>query len=124
MNPEDEFEVLREQTLSLEKAIGDIDHEIGYSLPMMDTAAHPDVTVSFLRERYEIRGSHLFTLGKVTAQIEELERLVREQSPDTDREAGTLGRYENRLDWLDVGDRTPEVPSKQGPWQEPDHEHR
>lgn len=122
MNPDDELDVLREQTLSLQKAIGDIDHEIGYRLPLMNTAADPDGTVSFLRDRYEIRGQHLFSLGKVTAQIEELERLVRGQSPDMDHEAGTPDRYENRLDWLDVGDRTPEVPSEQGPWQEPDHE--
>ena len=70
MKPDDELDVLREQSLSLEKAIGDIDHEIGYRLPLMNIATDPDGTVSFLRDRYEIRGQHLFTLGKVTAQIE------------------------------------------------------
>lgn len=141
MNPDDELDVLREQTLSLQKAIGDIDHEIGYRLPLMNTAADPDGTVSFLRDRYEMRGQHLFTLGKVAAQIEELERLVRAgqeyvpMEPDpvmdrldsradgtTDSDLGLLERRENRLDWLELEKERPKSPSVQGEWQEPERD--
>ena len=128
MKLEDEIEMLKDQALSLEKAIGDIDHEIGHWLPRMDTAPDSERTVRFIQQRYEIRGDHMFALGKVSAQIDELERRIQERDervhselPVADRE---FAEIENRLDWLNLDDRTPEGRSSDGLWQEPDHDRR
>ena len=42
----------------------------------------------------------------------------------THEDVQVLDRWENHLDWLDVGERERSAPSEDGPWQEPDRDRR
>ncbi|MEV8645813.1 hypothetical protein AB0V79_27030 [Mesorhizobium ciceri] len=136
MDSQRALELLYDQSRSLEKAVDDIDYEIKNCLPRLEADSSPNRISSFLQDRYGIQRDHMYQLGKVEAQIEDLERRVqgreeseRMQSPSSNGErrspaenqldwlskVGTLvhrsdavpERAENHLDWLDTGRHEP-----------------
>lgn len=122
------LELLQNQSRSLKKAVDDIDYEIKNCLPRLEADSRPNRISSFLQDRYGIQRDHMYQLGKVQAQIEDLERRVQHReerkqplpSPagnhlDWLSKVGTLvhrsdavpERAENHLDWLDTGRHEP-----------------
>jgi len=99
------LELLYDRSRSLKKAIGDIDYEINHWLPRMEAHSDPKRSISFLQDRHSIQREHIYQLGKVEGQIEDLERRVHDRE---EREPAQLipasgepvRATENHLDWL------------------------
>ena len=129
------LQLLRDESRSLKKAIGDTDYEINHWLPRMEVDSDPKRIISFLQDRHSIQRERIYQLGKLEGQIEDLERRVRDleqggagQPSSVSNEPlraaenhlswlSQLGplvhqpetplpaRSENQLDWLDTGPR-------------------
>jgi hypothetical protein len=99
------LELLHDQSRSLKKAIGDIDYEINHWLPRMEAHSDPKRIISFLQDRHSIQREHIYQLGKLEGQIEDLERRVHHQEARAPAQpipvnSEPVRATENHLDWL------------------------
>lgn len=108
MDDKEELALLYNRALSLEKAIKDLDYEIERTVHIV-AAGTTDTgqAMSFLRERQNRQSGFMYDLGKLEAQIEDLENRIREQDErDAERQAlhawqtDVPAAQEDHLDWL------------------------
>lgn len=106
MDMQAELDALRERALTLEDTIEDIDREIEKALHAV-AAGTFDVghAMTVLESRRNDHAGFMFELGKVTARIEDMENLIREQE-ERGWESQTVEEWqqhepvEDHLDWL------------------------
>ncbi len=107
MDMKAELDKLREHAITLEETIRDMDYQIERA---MHSAASQTQDVgralSMLSERHNAQLGLMFDLGKVTAQIEDMENRLREQDERPREQIVAEGWNdrvspdEDRLDWL------------------------
>lgn len=117
MDPNEELIRLREQALTLEETIKDMDYEIERAMHGIaggtDDVGH---AMSVLTERRNAQLGRMFDLGKVTARLDDLENRVREQN-EREIESRAAQEWqedmplpqEDHLDWLKPVLDKPEV---------------
>lgn len=121
-------EMLFEKALALEETIRDIDYQIERAMHAV-AAGTDDIghAMGVLTERRNAQLGRMFELGKVNAQIEDLENRMREQAERTQEQDAAqaweeqLPQTEDHLDWLRPALNAPE-PERQ-PVQEERHPH-
>lgn len=108
MDMKTQLEALRERAHTLEDTIEDIDYQIERAIHAVAGSTN-DVghAIMVLTERQKTHAGFMFELGKVTAQIEDLENRVREQDERgaerlavQEWEAEVPAMQEDHLDWL------------------------
>jgi len=108
MDPKEELIRLKEQALALEDTIEDIDYQIERAMHAV-AAGTDDIghTMTVLTERRNAQIGLMFDLGKVTAQIDDLENQVQEQDERTlethavqEWQAEVPFAQDDHLDWL------------------------
>lgn len=108
MDKQDELESLRERALSLDEAVKAIDHEMEQVVHEI-RAGTDDIgrALSFLQERQNVQAGYMYDLGKVEAQIADLENRVREQDERGEEQRAAQEwqaelpvAQEDHLDWL------------------------
>jgi hypothetical protein len=118
------LELLNDKAATLEETIRDIDYQIERAMHAVaggtDDVGH---AISVLTERHNTQLGLMFDLGKVTAQIEDLENRVQEQDEQgTERQAAQEWQaevpIEDHLDWLRPALDAP------APQPEPDQDER
>jgi hypothetical protein len=107
MNDRDLLDLLQNRAISLENQVKDIDYEIERCVHDVANGADPGRCISFLQDRHNVQSGYIFDLGKLSAQIEDLENRIREQDNRTeerivgqDLEKGPDLAREDYLDWL------------------------
>lgn len=108
-------EMLVEKALALEEAIKDIDHQIERAMHAVAAGAD-DIghAMGVLTERRNAQLGRMFELGKVNAQIEDLENRMREQAERMQEQDVAQAwemrspQAEDHLDWLRPALNAPE----------------
>lgn len=107
MDLQAELDRLRERVATLGETIQDMDYQMERAMHAV-AAGTDDVghAMTVLSDRHNVQLGLMFDLGKVTAQIEDLEQRIREQN-ERSREQGAVEGWEervspteDRLDWL------------------------
>ncbi|WP_234710708.1 hypothetical protein [Sinorhizobium arboris] len=121
MDDKEKFALLYDRALSLEEAIKDLDYEIERTVHTV-AAGTTDTgqAMSFLRERQNRQSGFMYDLGKLEAQIADLENRIREQDErDAERQAvqawqtDVPSAREDHLDWLRPILDAPDTPQEQ-----------
>lgn len=108
MDLQAELDRLRERVATLGETIQDMDYQMERAMHAV-AAGTDDVghAMTVLSERHNAQLGLMFDLGKVTAQIEDMENRLREQD-ERSRERNIAEGWDNRvspnedrLDWLD-----------------------
>ncbi len=107
MDLQAELDRLRERVATLGETIQDMDYQMERAMHAM-AAGTDDVghAMTVLSERHNTQLGLMFDLGKVTAQIEDLEQRIREQDEQSHERSVVDGweervsPTEDRLDWL------------------------
>ncbi|CVI17409.1 conserved hypothetical protein [Agrobacterium fabacearum CFBP 5771] len=109
---------LVERSAAIEDDVKDLDHQIERALHAV-AAADDNVghAMGVLTERRNVQLGHMFELGKIAAQIEDLENRIQELDEQQQErqavqewETGAPAAHEDHLDWLRpaLDRRTPE----------------
>ena len=108
MDKQDELERLRERALSLNQAIQDLDHDIERAVHAAASGStDTGRAIAMVRDRHNDQLGLMFELGKVDAQIADLENRVREQDERGEEQRAAQEwqaelpvAQEDHLDWL------------------------
>jgi predicted nucleic acid-binding Zn-ribbon protein len=108
MDKQDELERLRERALSLNQAIQDLDYDVERAVHSAASGStDTGRAISMVRDRHNHQLGLMYDLGKVEAQIADLENRVREQDERGEEQRATQEwqaelpvAQEDHLDWL------------------------
>lgn len=116
MNDKVALDLLQQRAHSLDKHFRDNEYHIERLMHALATSGDPGRVIEGLQDYNNRQNGLMFELGKIQAQIEDLEHRIREHA-DRERE-GVLGqefadaqpiRQEDYLDWLRPALEAPEI---------------
>lgn len=107
MDQKDELERLRQHAQSLERSVEGIDQELDRAMQELASRDDTGRLVAFIRDRYNVQLGLTYDLGKVEAQAERWDNLIREAEEQPQERLATerwqkhqpLAR-EDHLDWF------------------------